>query len=203
MKIMEILNEMVNESSYSRILQHIQNNDTFAVVSAFRGSNSDDENMKLHKQLKGDVRAKGYGFIEQKSGYSYSEPGTGEEGTVDEMSLFIPKISEKEALTLGRKYDQETIIFKDNKKFVLINCSTGGVDMTFKKSSDGRDITFDPSVLKYAFSQLVKANKSQRGKYAFKTDEVTLHEMQIPSRHESYLAMKTGKLAEARWIKIF
>jgi len=203
MKIMEILNNMVTESSYSRILQHIENNDTFAVISAFRGGNSGDENMKLHKQLKGDVRAKGYGFIEQKSGYSYSEPGTGEEGTVDEMSLFIPKISEKEALVLGRKYDQESIIFKDNKKFVLINCSTGGVDMTFKKSTGGKDVTFDPSVLKYAFSQLVRANKSQQGKYAFKADEVTVHEKVIPSRHESYLSMKTGKLAEARWIKIF
>jgi len=200
MKIIEILNKVITETSYSRILQHINNTDTFAVISAFRGSNSDRDNYDLHKQLMADVRSKGYGFIEQKSGYTYQEPGSAEEGTVDEMSLFIPKITEAEAMELGNKYGQESILFKDDTKFVLLNCKSGQADMTFKK---GRAITFDQAVLKYAFSQFVSANKNQRSKFAFVTEGVTLHEKVIPGRHESYLSQSSGKLAQARWVKVF
>lgn len=188
------------ESSLSRIWQHITNGDTFAVISAFRGMNTDSENLKLHNQLKSDVRGMGLGFIEQKSGYTYSNPDTGEDGTVDEMSLFIPKITLAQSVKLGRKYNQESILFKDNDRFVLIDCKSGSVDLTFKKATSDRPLTFQPDVLKYAFSQLNKGNKNNKIKYAFKTEG---YELKIPTRTESYKSIQTGKLSETKWIKIF
>lgn len=105
MKLKNIFKSVVLESSLSRIWQHVNGGENFAVISAFRGSNSEKENLKLHNDLKSNVRSIGSGFIEQKSGYTYQNPESGEEGTVDELSLFIPNIDRRTAVKLGKKYN--------------------------------------------------------------------------------------------------
>lgn len=196
MKLLDIL----IESSLSRVWQHIKNDKSFAVVSAFRGSNTPEQNMINHRKLKNDVRSKNLGYIEQKSGYTYTNPETGEEGTVQEMSLFIPKCDLTTALKLGNDYGQESIIYKDSKRFDLINCKDGSVMMSFK-SGDRDTITFDPATLRYAYSQFLKGNAASRTNYAFKSlDEV--NELAPPSRTESMVASKSGKLAKASWKRI-
>lgn len=202
MKLKQIYNVMLIESSLSRIWQHVKSNDTFAVISPYRGSNTPDENKKLMSKLKSDIRGLGLGFIEQKSGYTYTNPATGEDGTVDEMSLFIPKITYAQAKKLGIEYKQETIIFKDSERFVLIDPQKGSVELKFKMSDD--NTTFDPSVLKYAFSQLVKANQNSAKKYAFNVDEnFNVFELVPPTRTESYMALKSKQgLVKAKWVKI-
>ena len=194
------LTQILNESSLSRIWSHIKGDRSFAVVSAFRGEYTPEENNKRHAELKTMVRGMGLGFIEQKSGYTYENPETGEEGRVQEMSLFIPNCNLKQALSLGKTFRQETVIYKDETRFDLVDTS-GSTKMKFsRKDSDGV-ITFDPSVLKYAYSQFVKGNNAGRTAYAFRSLE-EVYELVPPSRTDALLAIKEGKLAKARWKKI-
>jgi hypothetical protein len=61
------------------------------------------------------------------------------------------------------------------------------MNFKFGKSADGK-ITFDPEVLQYAFSALLRANKNQKGKnYAMIGECVSIQEMIIPSRTEAML----------------
>jgi hypothetical protein len=205
-------NPVLSESSWSRIIQHIESDATFAVISAFTSANEDgkvtskEENINNHSNLKKDVRALGYGYIEQDSGYTYEtkekeENGEGERTLVREKSLFIPEINFEKAIALGLKYKQESILFKDGKKFALIYCRDGidrdgnpykkyDVGMTFKMNvsrieKDGEttskgQLTFDPRVLKYAYSSLIRANKVQR--YNKKDDTVDANDPEIKNR---------------------
>jgi len=190
-------NPVLSESSWSRIIQHVEGDDDFAVISAYRSSNTDDENLKQHAKLKDEVRKLGFGYIEQSSGYTYKDASTGESEVRQERSLFIPKIDYKNAMLLGAKYNQESILLKNKEKgFVLIYTTSGvkddgtkfkmgDVDIVFKskKDKDGK-ITFDPEVLKYAYSSLLHANKSQKGKkYAFVVESIC--EGIIPTRTNS------------------
>jgi hypothetical protein len=206
-KLTEIYKSVITEKSLSRVWQHIRNGDTFAVISAFRGTNADEQNLQLHRQLKSDISSMGLGFIEQKSGYTYDNPDTGEEGQVQEMSLFIPKMTLDQAMKIGKKYNQESIIYKDNERFDLVDVNGGNVIMQFSKGSDKRNdfenrpLTFNPDVLKYAYSEFNKSrNANAKKPYAFKVAEV--FELRIPSRTDSMRAISTGKLAESTWLKI-
>lgn len=170
---------IIRESSLSRIIQHIQTGKTFAVISAYRGEFSASENKFRHRQLAGAIRALGLGYIEQTSGYTYSD---GTDHTVEEESFFIPGISYQQALALGGKFDQESILFKDEKiGFVLTFTITftdaeghshrpGEIALRFKTDDREGVASFDPRVYKSAFSALKRANKVQKGRpFAYKT----------------------------------
>jgi hypothetical protein len=197
MKIKPIVDSILKEASLSRIWQHIQNGKTFAVISAYRGSNSEQENRSLHEKLKQDVRSKGYGFIEQKSGYTYANPQTGEEGNVEEQSLFIPEISKADAVSLATKYQQESILWKDTNEFVLYYVSSGKTDPFNRGTS--KDLTFNADVLKYAYSQFLKSkNKNAIKKFAY-----VMKELRVPSREEAYRALKErSDVPSATWIDV-
>lgn len=210
--VIKVAAEFLRESSWSRVLQHIEKTPSFAVISAFRGVNTPEENEELHKTLKTDVRALGYGFIEQDSGYSYNDPSTGEDGLVQEKSVFIPNISFGDAMNLGKKYGQESILYKDdNVGFALVYTTDGNghkagdADIKFQHKVGGKNITFDPETLKIAFSALKQANKTQKGKpFAYKVEEdytiVSLKEAVIPTRTEAMISgYKNKKLAAVTW----
>lgn len=188
--------DYINESSLSRIWQHIENpNSTFGVVSAFLPPDraSVIQNEERHNQLRKQIRSLGYGYIEQHSGYSYADE---REQVVEEKSFFIPNITLKDILFLGKEYDQESVLFKDSNQFSLIytNHKYGQISMSFSKK--GSTVTMDKNILKYAYSQLVKANKSQKVKFAYVMEHV------IPNRTEALLAQKTGELAKVKYISI-
>lgn len=156
------------ESSLSRILQHIEGNRAFGIVSAFRDMNSKKENMNNHVELKKAVRDAGYGYIEMRGGYKE------ETGFVTELSLFIPNISKKDIMKLGEMYDQHSVIHKDSKEFALIGTNkSAGVGKTLERfvATGGRDsMTLAKDAIKDFFSSLTKG--SQRGKkFLFKMQE--------------------------------
>lgn len=178
----------INESSLSRIWQHIQSDKNFAVISAYSNKLSDEENEEKHEQLRSELKKK-HGFIEQKSGYSYFND-TKENTVVNEKSFFIPKITKQESIDLGKKYNQETIIFKDKNEFSLIIPDTGEVVKSFNKDPN-KSITFDKETVRDAYSQLVKSkNKNNITPFAF-----TLKEIRIPTWIDVYKAKaeKTGQ----------
>jgi hypothetical protein len=195
MNLKPIAEKIIAESSFSRVWHHIDNAKTFAVISAFRGFNESKENLALHQRLKNDVRVLGLGYVEQESGYTYKEPKTGEDSTVEERSLFIPGITFDQAVTLGNKYGQETIIFKDIDQFVLYDPTTKAVVFDFAKE---KPLTFDADTIKFAFSKFLRTkNKSAAKQYAF-----VVKELIVPTRLEAALAIKTARLAEAKWLTI-
>ena len=189
--LLKIVKSKINESSYSRIWQHITNNDTFGVISPYKSNLIDDDNRKRYIELIKEVKTLGYGYIPLKGGYTYLNGDTYEEQT-----LFIPKIKKDQLLGLGRKYEQETVIFKDNTQFSLINCNDGKVEMEFKK--DG--ITFDPETLKYAFSQFSKSkNRNALDKFAYVVKEGV-----APSKLNSYRTLKEkNDLPPLKWVDLF
>lgn len=97
------------EASTSRIYHHLTSGKDFAMISAYRSDNTVDENKKLQNQLKKDVRALGYGFIE------FISKWVEDNFSSDEESLFIPNIKKEEIINLGKKYKQSSIIFNDKE----------------------------------------------------------------------------------------
>jgi len=187
----------LQESSLSRILQHIESNRTFAVISAFRGYNpmngwqldypelidlEEDERDKIIKELDEDAHEElkielrkiyNFGAIEQGSGYE----------KVDEKSFFIPNISYDRAFYFANKYKQQSILWKDNNFFGIIYTlnfidSETGIEhkehekgIEFERQIKDGVITFNPEVLKYAYSQLFRGNTNQKKKFAFNIKE--------------------------------
>ena len=185
----------LEESSLSRIMGHIKGERNFGVVSAFRGGLGKKENMERHAELKDAVRDMGYGFIEMRGGYK-EEDG----GFVNELSLFVSQMFQKEiSWILGSKYDQDSVIFKDNKQFSLIgtNRATGrGTVMVDFKGGDRDSITLAQDAIKDFFSSLLKG--SQRGKkFLFQTEDLFIEEKEILSFNEVAYLSKTP-----RWFQI-
>jgi hypothetical protein len=186
----------LQESSLSRIWQHIVNPETsFAVISAFREEFSEEENLKRHEKLKQQIRSLGYGLIEQKSGYSYED---NKNVIVDEKSFFIPNIDFVSALKLGNLFKnnlpQESILYKSpDKDFGVYSCKSGKI-LVHLKNKDHL-FTFSKEEVKKAYSQLIRANKSQRIKFAY------IMEYYIPSMTDAYKSIKEKELPKARWIE--
>lgn len=192
---MKMPKRKLNESSLSRILQHIESDRSFGVLSAFRGGLSKKENMERHADLKDKVRGMGYGFIEMRGGYK-EEDG----GFVNELSLFVPGIDKRALVDLGSDLDQDSVIYKDKNSFELVGTNRatgkGKVLMNFRGSGGRDSITLAKDAIKNFFSSLVKG--SQRGKkFLFQTEEFVLEEKEILGFNEvAYLNKK------ARWFTI-
>lgn len=159
------------ESSLSRIMQHIENpNSTFGQISAFRGEFSREENEKRHEQLKKDVRAKGLGFVEMSGGFKE------EDGNVQELSLFVPNISRKDAIELGERYGQFSILWKDPTQFVEIGTNStagiGTIKNTFKKH--GKVIDLNQDAIKNYWSQIYRGRHRDK-KFLFVMERVDVN----------------------------
>ena len=103
------------EAKFSRVFQYVEDDKRdFGILSAFRSVNSEKENKARHEELKKLVRSMGYGFIEMRGGYR------GDEGFAEELSLLIPNITKREIVALGRKYQQHSVMYKNNKDFYYI-----------------------------------------------------------------------------------
>lgn len=125
------------EAKLSRVFQYVEDDKKdFGIVSAFRASNSDKENKSRHEELKKTVRQMGYGYIEMRGGYK------GDEGYAEELSLLVPNVTKKGIVDLGRKFQQHSVMYKNNQDFYYIGTNeeagVGKVLMRFKKG-EGQD----------------------------------------------------------------
>jgi hypothetical protein len=155
------LQTYIAESSLSRVWQQVEDNKrSFAVVSASRGEYSNEENEERHVELKVLIRKMGYGFIEMKG--SYRERN----GFVSEKSLFIPSIKRKEAIELGKRFEQEGVLYKDDKEFVEIDPSNGNIKSEFIKSSGKDNLKLSKEFVENFFSRLIKGSHMNK-KFAF------------------------------------
>jgi len=159
------------ESSLSRIIQHIENpSSTFGQISASRGEFSKEENKQRHESLKKDVRQMGLGYIEMSGGFQE------EDGNVQELSLFIPNISKKNAIELGQKYGQFSILWKDPTQFVEIGTNdasgVGSVKNSFKKT--GKTIDLSSDSIKNFWSQIYKGRHKDK-KFLFVMEKLDVN----------------------------
>ena len=109
------INEQLNkeleasEATTSKIYTRLTDDSTCAIISPYRDEYSDQENKIRMNNLKSKVREMGYGFNQFIS--RWVENGQ----SSDEQSLLIPNITEDRALSLGKEFEQSSIIFKDSE----------------------------------------------------------------------------------------
>ena len=194
----EELEKALQESSVSRIWQFVESpTGTFGVMSSNRGEYSKEQNNQRHIELKTLVRGMGLGFIELKGGFM--EEG----GFVEEISLFIPNISKEEIVNLGIKFDQYTILFKNEIEFVAIgtnkNSGINKVLDSFKFNANKENFSLDPNLFKSFYSKLLKGNHQDK-KFLFNMNEMILSERERLTFSEASSSKR--KSDEERWVVI-
>jgi hypothetical protein len=159
------------EAKLSRVFQYVEDDKKdFGILSAFRAVNSDKENKARHEELKKMVRQMGYGFIELRGGYK------GDEGYVEELSLLIPNITKKGIVDLGRKFEQHSVMYKNDQDFYYIGTNeeagVGKVLMRFKKGEGQNNLELAKHKVVDFFSQLKKGAHSDK-KFVFNVQDET------------------------------
>lgn len=152
MKINEI--KPLVESSLSRIWQHVDSGRMFALLTAFRGDLSYNENIQRNKQLAGDIKRQGYGYF--FVGGHWGEEGIGE---VEEDSIFVVgELTDNEnkerdfvnfMIKKGKEYNQDGVLIK-TLKGIFVYDRTGAPTFELK--------TFNPTTLQKAYEKM-RANK--------------------------------------------
>ena len=101
------------ETSTSRLYAHLTGNKCYAMISAYTIANNENENKRDFSKLRSDVRNLGLGYIPFVSRWTYRND-SGDLELTDEQSLLILGITKEKAIELGEKYNQESIIYKDD-----------------------------------------------------------------------------------------
>ena len=148
----------INEASLGRVYQHITRDasKSFAILTAFRGGNSKQQNLQRNKKLQSDVRSLGLGFFKVK-GYwvecqdpdlEYAQCPDDMKIPVVEESLFVPNISREQAVKLGKKYEQDAVIYsgEETDNNVELVSKTGTSIMKLGK--------FSPSKIAQAYTRI-------------------------------------------------
>ncbi len=150
--------DKINEASLGRVYQHIKGDasKSFAIITAFRGGYSLKQNRARNKQLGSAIRSLGLGFFKvtgywvecQDDSLEYDECPDNMKKPVKEFSYFVPDISKKDAVKLGKKYDQDAIIYQGEEtgQKVELLSKSGSSIMKLGK--------FSPSKIKQAYTQV-------------------------------------------------
>lgn len=119
---------IISESSLSRILTHVKNEQDFAILTAYRGSYSLNLNKIRNKSLAAKIRNLGYGFFHLE-GHFIENKGTSEEVEVKEDSLFVISNGDSNfnnnIKRLAKEYEQESIVLKNKNKIFVFDIETG------------------------------------------------------------------------------
>ena len=181
------------EAKFSRVFQYVEDDKRdFGILSAFRSVNSEKENKARHEELKKLVRSMGYGFIEMRGGYR------GDEGFAEELSLLIPNITKREIVALGRKYQQHSVMYKNNKDFYYIGTNEeagiGKVLMRFRKGEGQNNLELAKHKVIDFFSALKKGpDRDTKFVFAAKPDEEQPQsDTAAPTRHKPGDVWKTS-----------
>lgn len=106
---------------------------SFGVISAYRSNLSKAENQERHGQLVADLQKLG---IRNVSALKSQWEDMDTKVTKHEKSLFIPHISFETLHKLGKKYDQDAVLYKDKSGSVGIYFKDGTATMAFDPEGD-------------------------------------------------------------------
>jgi hypothetical protein len=140
----------------------------WGVVTASRGELTPAENKQRNKELENDLRKMGYGFVHvdgmwqecRKPDTEYKDCPDDMKVPTEEKSLFIPNISQQHIQALGKKYQQDSVLFADEKTkangeatfidsksgeaFNIGKFAPGKVAQGYSKMKGGKVFTFEP-----------------------------------------------------------
>jgi hypothetical protein len=140
----------------------------WGVVTASRGELTPAENKQRNKELENDLRKLGYGFVHvdgmwqecRKPDTEYKDCPDDMKVPTEEKSLFIPNISQEHIQALGKKYQQDSVLFADEKTkekgeatfidsksgeaFNIGKFAPGKVAQGYSKMKGGKVFTFEP-----------------------------------------------------------
>ena len=161
----------INEASLGRIYQHVVSQPkikNWGVVTASRGELTPAENNQRNKELENDLRKLGYGYVHvdgmwqecRKPDTEYKDCPDDMKVPTEEKSLFIPYISQQHIKALGKKYQQDSVLFADEatkakgeatfidsksgEAFNIGKFSPGKVAQGYSKMKGGKVFTFEP-----------------------------------------------------------
>lgn len=161
----------LDEVSLGRIYQHVVSNpkmNSWAVITASRGELSKDENKKRNKELEADLRKMGLGFAHADGMWRECKDQTIEYKNcpeelrvpTEEKVLFIPNISKENAKALGKKWNQDSVLFADGEakkngeatfidsksgeEFNIGKFSAGKIAQGYTKLKGNKVFTFEP-----------------------------------------------------------
>lgn len=115
------------EAGLSRLWQHTKDEKTFAIIGSQDQDTREDRYNDLIDEIRVLSRKKaGIGFNNIDGVYTYEDSKKG-----TEYSLIIYNLSKEDALKIGNKLNQESIIWKDENFFGMLTCKDGSVDFEF------------------------------------------------------------------------
>ncbi len=183
----------MDEASLSRAYQHVveRKSKSWGIMTAYRYANSPKENRQRNKELEGYFKSLGYGFFKveghwqecQDPNLNYVDcPKEKLQDSVEE-SFFVPNISKQEIADLGKKFDQDAVIYGGKE-------TKGNAALIFK-NGEMEDIgTFQPGKIEQAYSKL-KGGKTWVFK---KTGEAPKTEPEVQPKAEPKKDSKPIKL---------
>ena len=127
---MKHLKTIINESSLSRVWQHVNSDRPFAILTGFRGDYEPEINQQRNRAIAADIKNAGFGYF-YLDGYWIENEGTENERHVKEDSIFAigsAKTQQKFLETvknLGKDFEQEAILIKYDDKIVVHELATG------------------------------------------------------------------------------
>lgn len=105
----------------------------FGVISAYRSGLSKSENQKRHGQLMADLQRMGYKGMEPLKS-SWEDMAT--KVTHKEKSIFIPHISFDDLHKLGKKYEQDAVLYKDKSGSIGVYFKDNSAIMAFNNEAE-------------------------------------------------------------------
>lgn len=129
--IMKDFKQIVQEINLGRLFQHTEER-CIAIISACRAEYTDSENKSRTKNLEMSVRQKGFGYV-KLTGYYVENFGTEDEKHVQEYPLLITADDKDKnllrsfAVEQGKKFDQDSILFKLPKQDAILIGTASGV----------------------------------------------------------------------------
>lgn len=191
----------LNEASLSRAYQHIveKKSKSWGMITAFRGSNTRAENLKLNSELGKDLRELGLGFFKveghwrecQDNSIPYDECPKDRMIDATENTYFVPNISKKAISLLCKKYDQDAVVYggRDTK---------GNAHLIFRDGSEDNVGKFHPDRIQQAYSKF-KGGHS----FSFSKDKKPKKDTKLSNMIPNDILDKTVKNPETgRMIKV-
>ena len=168
----EFYNEMMartrlDEIKMSLVWEYVQDDSyIFAVVSACRGENETMKNDMLSDKLENDIKKLGHGYVKMNGGFVEDKDGVGKE--VKEQSFLVTAKSgtddekfKNSMIMLGKKYNQDSILYKDGRGFYEISTSTrnghtvGQILNTYESHAGKDNLTMAKKLISKYFSELL------------------------------------------------
>lgn len=175
---------LLNEISLARFYTYINDDHfSFGLISANRNECTPEENKKRHYSLIHDIKGN-YPYTIMGGGFReiFGKDENDKDITVDveEDSILVYNIPRMELVDLGKKYDQEAVIYKNREIFVSIHClgdlyNTVGLEFQIRTGKKGFNVGgLDDDEMnnkdKFVyFSKITNGTNNARRRFSFNT----------------------------------